>query len=393
VDVLKRKDLEEKHTRQADYAAKIRAQAKRALAAEQRRAREDADWNARRSGGSQSAVDRTPIAIKRPKREGEWGVFSYAPDRPADENSPKKGQGRPSDGRPAESGFGSTGRVHGRLGTSELMDRMRKERARATEASRARAAAAAAAAAARGGGRGGAHRNDSAQDGTGGYGCNEPNGTAPPGGDQGRGGHEVEMHPRRPSRGGGAGSSNGRVNAARRYQGAQNRPPPPRQNRPAATGRKVHAMYEERLAALERRLAEGGGKRGGGGGIRRGDGAAAEGREGARAGNRVPNAGGNPSSGSGSGGAHVGGTSGGAETTSNREEGEWGAEYNPFGYHKLSRGNEGPGSIPSSAVGGERLVNSRRGSEASGGDDVEGLSTMYMGPITHKMAELRAGNG
>ncbi|CAM9302603.1 unnamed protein product [Ectocarpus sp. 6 AP-2014] len=392
VDVLKRKEVEEKHTRQADYAAKIRAQARRALAAEQRRAREDADWNARRSGGSQSAVDRTPIAIKRPKREGEWGVFSYAPDRSTDETSSKTGQGRPCDGRPAESGFGSTGRVHGRLGTSELVDRMRKERARATEASRARAAAAAA----RGGGRGGTQHNDGTQDSTSGYASNEPNGTAPPGGergDQDRGGHEVEMHPRRPSRGGGAGSSSGRANAARRYQGAQNRPPPPRQNRPAATGRNVHAMYEERLAALERRLAEGGGKRGGGGGIQRGGGAAGGREQDARTGNRVSNAGGNPSGGSDSDGAHAGRTSGGAETRSTREEGEWGAENNPFGYRKLSRGNEGPRSVPSSGVGGERLVNSRRGSEASGGDDVEGLSTMYMGPITHKMAELRAGNG
>ncbi|CAM9827313.1 unnamed protein product [Ectocarpus sp. 4 AP-2014] len=392
VDVLKRKEVEEKHTRQADYAAKIRAQARRALAAEQRRAREDADWNARRRAGSQSAVDRTPIAIKRPKREGEWGVFSYAPDRPTDETSLEIGQGRPCDGRPAESGFGSTGRVHGRLGTSELVDRMRKERARATEASRARAAAAAA----RGGGRGGTQHNDSTQDGTGGYGSNEPNGTAPPGGDrggQGRGRHEVEMHPRRPSRGGGAGSSSGRANAARRYQGAQNRPPPPQQNRPAATGRNVHAMYEERLAALERRLAEGGGKRGGGGGIQRGGGAVEGGEQDARTGNRVSNAVGNPSDESGSDGAHVRRTSGGAETKSTREEGEWGAENNPFGYRKLSRGDEGPGSIPSSSAGAERLVNSRRGSGASGGDDVEGLSTMYMGPITHKMAELRAGNG
>ncbi|CAM9554407.1 unnamed protein product [Ectocarpus sp. 12 AP-2014] len=392
VDVLKRKEVEEKHTRQADYAAKIRAQARRALAAEQRRAREDADWNARRSGCSQSAVDRTPIAIKRPKREGEWGVFSYAPDRPTDKTSPKIGRGRPCDSLPAESGFGSTGRVHGRLRTSELVDRMRKERARATEASRARAAAAAA----RGGSRGGTHDIDGTQDGTGGYGYSEPNGTAPPGGDggdQGRGGHEVEMHPRRPSRGGGAGSSSGRANAARRYQGEQNRPPPPRQNRPAATGRNIHAMYEERLATLERRLGEGGEKRRGGGGIRRGGGAAAGGEQVARTRNRVSNAGGNPSGGSGSDGAHVRRTSGGAETKSTREEGEWGAENNPFGYRKLSRGDEGPGSIPSSGVGGERLVNSRRGSEASGGDDVEGLSTMYMGPITHKMAELRAGNG
>lgn len=380
------------HSTNTPQPSQIRAQARRALAAEQRRAREDADWNARRSGGSQSAVDRTPIAIKRPKREGEWGVFSYAPDRPADENSSKKEQGRPSDGRPAESGFGSTGRVHGRLGTSELVDRMRKERARATEASRARAAAAAA----RGGGLGGTHHNDSVQDGTVGYGSHEPNETEPPGGDggdKGRGGHDVEMHPRRPSRGGGAGSSSGRVNAARRYQCAQNRPPPPRQNRPAATGRNVHAMYEERLAALERRLAEGGEKGGGGGGIRRGGGAAAGRGEGTRTGNQVSNTSGNPLGGSGSDGAHVGRTSGGAETRSTRKEGEWGADNNPFGYHKLSRGNEGSGLIPSSGVGGELLVNSQRGSEASGGDDVEGLSTMYMGPITHKMAELRAGNG
>ncbi|CAB1098684.1 unnamed protein product [Ectocarpus sp. CCAP 1310/34] len=388
VEVLKRKEVEEKHTRQADYAAKAR----RALAAEQRRAREDADWNARRSGASQSAVDRTPIAIKRPMREGEWGVFSYAPDRPTDETSPKIGHGRPCYGRPAESGLGSTGRVHGRLGTSELVDRMRKERAKATEASRARAAAAAA----RGGGRGGTQHNDSSQDGTGGYGSNEPNGTAPPGGDRGgqvRSRHEVEMHPCRPSHGGGAGSSSGRANAARRYQGAQISPPPPQQNRPAATGRNVHAMYEERLAALERRLAEGGRKRGGGGRIQRGGGAVGGGEQDARTGNRVSNAGENPSGGSGSDGAHVRRASGGAETKSTQGEGEWGVENNPFGYRTLSRGDEGPGSIPSSSVGGERLFNSQGGSEASGGDDVEGLSTMYMGPITHKMAELRAGNG
>lgn len=363
----------------------IRAQAKRALAAEQRRVQEDADRSARRSG--QSSVDRKPIAIKRPKREGEWGVFSYAPDRPP---GARKTQGRTAGGRPAASGFGSTEKVQERLGSSELVERMRKERARATEASRARAAAAAAASGG-GIGCGGEHEGTSQENGTG-YRVNEPNGTAYKArglqrgdvGDGVRGGRDVVQHHRpsppvqqrdgvavgggrggRGAGGGGGGGRGGRLGAAERYQGGRNgEPPGSNTGRPAnagGAGEDVHAMYEERLTKLERRLA-GAGERS----HRQGQ-QQQQTKKNTKVSSRPP-----PSSGSG---------------------GEWGAENNPFGYHrKLSAGEDGGGygSAPSSS--GKRAL-SRRGSEVSGGEDVEGLSTMYMGPIAHKMAELRAGNG
>lgn len=360
----------------------IRAQAKRALAAEQRRAQEDADRSARRSG--QSSVDRTPIAIKRPKREGEWGVFSYAPDRPPGGAAPRKAQGRTSGGRPAASGFGSTEKVQERLGSSELVDRMRKERARATEASRARAAAAAGGG---GGMDGGGENHRTSQEDTIGYKLSEPNGTAYQArelhrgdvGDGVRGGRGVAQQ-HRPSppaeqrdgitvgggrgeggRGGvgdGGGGHGGKLGAAERYQGGRHgQPPSSKIHRPAnaGAGEAVHTMYEERLANLERRLA-------------------GAGEQSHRPQQQQPKD-----------SSRQPPLAGGGE--------EWGAENNPFGYRNMSagEGEGGYGSMPSSTSGRKGL--SLRGSEASGGEDVEGLSTMYMGPIAHKMAELRAGNG
>lgn len=403
--------------------SQIRAQAKRALFAEQRRAQEDAERNARRRSGQSSSVDRTPIAIKRPKREGEWGVFSYAPDRPPGGAAPRKAGGLSPDGRPAASGFGSTERLQQRLGSSELVDRMKKERARATEASRARAAAAAAAAAvvndSTGGGVGGdfpgsGHQHDAT--------CHrpsEPNGTAYKNKARGRGGDGAveEVHPHRPlpsskqrsgvppggrqisgagdDRGGG-GAGYRRVDPAR--QGGLHTSPQ-RRHRPAPNGDEedIQALYEERLAALEQRLA------GGGGGGR--------GRGGNQTGPQKRNPLRNPSGASDPPGAEEQRASG-AEMKSTRKQqqrqhehsqssmprggGEsWREESNPFGYRQLSAGRAGSSdSVPSSGVGGSGTATlSRRGSDASGGEDLQGLSTMYMGPIAHKMAELRAENG
>lgn len=289
-------------------------------------------------------------------------------------------------GRAAASGFGSTEKVQERLGSSELVERMRKERARATEASRARAAEAAAVG---GGGRGVGeehHGSTGQEDGTG-HRTSEPNGTAY----QARGLHGRDVGDRvggggdaaqryRPSppaqlrdgdaeaggrggggRGGGGGSGRGgRLRAAGRYQGGRSGQPFSIKANAGGGAEDVHAMYEERLATLERRLA----------------GAGKQSHRQEQHQRRPPP----------------------KEPSRPRPKGEqggeqWGAENNPFGYGKLSAGeDEGEyGSMPSSSSG--RRERSRRGSEASGGEDVEGLSTMYMGPIAHKMAELRAGNG
>lgn len=258
---------------------------------------------------------------------------------------------------------------------------MRKERARATEASRARAAAAVG-----GGGRGGGgeHRGTGQEDGTG-YRASEPNGTAYQVrggvGNGVRGGGDAAPHhrPSPPAQlrdgvaagggrggggrgGGGAGGRSGRLGAAGRFQSGRSGQPPSSNNGRLANaggaGEDVHAMYEERLAKLERRLA-GAGKQS----HRQGQNQQRPPKESSRP----------PPQG------------GGGE--------EWGAGNNPFGYRKVSAVEDegGYGSMPSSSSGKRGL--SRRGSEASGGEDVEGLSTMYMGPIAHKMAELRAGNG
>ena len=331
----------------------IRAQAKRALAAGQRRAQEDAERNARRSGGS--SVDRTPIAIKRPKREGEWGVFSYAPDRPPGGAAPRKARAGTLEGRPPASGFGSTEKVQERLGSSELMERMKKERARATEASRARAAAAAASSGSNGG--------------VGNHGGNVYKARRPDGNS---------------GRGEGGEGGGGRLGAAARYQGGRNsQPPGSKKNLPSDAGVRedVHAMYEERLATLERRLF--------------GEGTQTQ---------RLQNKHRKEASGGGGSNSTKKLISSGAEAELSRQPrqsrpprgagGEWGAENNPFGYRKLSVGEDSRGSLRSLDAGEQGSTNlSRGGSEASGGEDVEGLSTMYMGPIAHKMAELRAGNG
>lgn len=357
-----------------------------------------------------------PIAIKKPKRDGEWGVFSYAPDRPAGGAASRKEGELISGGRPPASGFGSTEKVQERLGSSELVDRMRKERARATEASRARAAAAANSGdVIRGSGK---HGSRSQQDGTG-YRASDPNGTAykargaaGEGGDgvDGRGGNDAGCSHRpsppakqhggavaagvdwassngNPRYDGSSGRSGGRLGATRR-QGVKNNPQPSgKRNGPGAAeaGENVHAVYEERLAALERRLAGAGKKN------QQPRNMALIGALGV----------------SGSDGADEDRRDSGAKATQGQNQyfrpppprgagEEWGAESNPFGYRKLSAGGiEGDsGPVPSLGQGGSgTAARSRGGSEASGGEDVEGLSTMYMGPISHKMAELRAGNG
>lgn len=362
-------------------------------------------------------------------------MFSYAPDRPAGGAAPRKGKGWASAGRSPASGFGSTEKVQERLGSSELVERMRKERVRATEASRARAAAAAAAAATAAAAtatngshvlHGGESIESSSQQGDTGYRPSEPNGTAytavgrrPVG--EGRGGNTEDNrgrndnrgHVHRPSppakqRGGGAvaaagdgrssgsnwkprsdgssssGGRGGGALGAARHQGPtrNSRPLPSGGNKKhslAATaaaggGENVHAMYEERLAALERRLN-------------------VAGKEPQQPRDSVRRDSSNSTK------AKQGGSNqsfqppppvrGGGE--------EWGAESNPFGYRKLSAGGgveEDPGSVPSLGQRGSGAsTRSRGGSGASGGEDVEGLSTMYMGPISHKMAELRGGNG
>ena len=172
--------------------------------------------------------------------------------------------------------------------------------------------------------------------------------------------------------GGRGGGRGGRLGAAGRYQGGQSGQPPSSNighpgNAGGGAGEEVHAMYEERLAKLEKRLAgAGAGKQGHRHGQHQHQ--QSQQQQKVKKSSRPP-----PPAGP------VGG--------------EWGAENNPFGYRKVSAGeNDGDyGSMPSSSSGRRGL--SRRGSEASGGDDVEGLSTMYMGPIAQKMADLRAGNG
>lgn len=273
---------------------------------------------------------------------------------------------------------------------------MKRERARATEASRARAAAAAeAAAAAAAAGKSGAvsgveHHGTSQEDRTG-YRASEPNGTGYQAkglqrgdvGDGVRAGRDVtqQHHPSPPpaqqvrdgaaaggvhgaggrGRGAGGGRRRGRLGGAERYQGGRyGQPPNGKKHRPtnaAGGGEDVHALYEERLAKLERRLGEAGKQ------------AHRQGQQ------RPPEESPKPRPAGGGGGE------------------EWGAENNPFGFRKLSAAEDegGCGSMPSSSSGRRGL--SRWGSETSGGEDVEGLSTMYMGPIAHKMAELRAGNG
>ncbi|CAM9887499.1 unnamed protein product [Scytosiphon promiscuus] len=341
VDLLKRKELEDRHSRQAEYAAKIRAQAKRALAAEQRRAQEDAERNARRRSGQSSTVDRTPIAIKRPKREGEWGVFSYAPDRPPGGAAPRKAQGLSPDGRPAASGFGSTEKVQQRLGSSEL------------------------------------HRFDARQDGTR-HRPSEPNGTAYK--DKGKVEEVLPHRPLPPSKqrsgvpAGGRGAGCRRVDAAR--QGASNTTPQ-RRNRPAIDRGEadIHALYEKRLAALEQQRSSPRDPSGASDAI-------SAGKEGASGADSKSN------------GKHQQRKPPGWSKP-HGETDEWREENNPFGYRKLSAGRvQSSGSVPSSGLGGSGSATlSRRGSDASGGEDLEGLSTMYMGPIAHKMAELRAENG
>lgn len=314
-------------------------------------------------------------------------MFSYAPDRPPGGAAPRQAPGRTVGGRPAASGFGSTEKVQERLGSSELVERMRKERARATEASRARATAAVAAAASSSGGSGngggGQYHGTRQQDNTG-YRASEPYGTAYKArglehadvGDGVRGGRDVgqQHRPSPPAQqrdgfaavggrggggrgGGGSGGRGGRFGAAERYQGGRSgHPPGSKKYRPAnaGAGEDVHRMYEERLAKLERRLA-------------------GAGKESHRQQKQQKDS------------SRPRPPSGGVE--------EWGAENNPFGYRKLSAGEDDGlcGPFPPGSSGGRGL--SRRGSEASGGEDVEGLSTIYMGPIAHKMAELRAGNG
>lgn len=208
-------------------SSQIRAQAKRALAAEQLRAQKDADRSTRDRNGQ--SVDRTPVSIKRPVREGEWGVFSYAPDRP-NAVAKTEGQAGGSGGRPA-SGFGSSGRVHHRLGTSQLMERMRNERARATEASRARAAAAAA-----GGSRSGAQSGHE-------LGTQHP---VPPPQQYSTSTRSGAFTSRRDGSSDSGDRGGGKLGGARF----------PSRNGASAADR-IHEMYEERLAAMERRLAAG----------------------------------------------------------------------------------------------------------------------------------------
>lgn len=138
---------------------KIRAHAKRALAAEQRRAQEDAARAARtvrrrggggggnsHNNGGRPLVDRTPIPLTKPnQQQGEWGVFSYAPDRPNFAEKSDDGTysniSHPAFGRGAQRYLAGNEGGRRRPSTPELLERMRRERARATDASRVRAAA------------------------------------------------------------------------------------------------------------------------------------------------------------------------------------------------------------------------------------------------------------
>lgn len=141
---------------------------------------------------------------------------------------------------------------------------------------------------------------------------------------------------------------------------------------PAGGGNNIHAMYEERLAALERRLVH----------ASSGSRSFPEGRE---------------------GGLAVGSDSsaaierrGGGEGAPARKHalplrngGEWGTDNNPFGYRESPAEHGRGGFARRPDYGG--AVNS--GESTSGREvEVEGLSTMYMGPISHKMARLRATN-
>lgn len=349
------------------------------LAAEQRRAQEDVDRSARGVRGCNADsdgrrfVDRTPIVIKKPKRDGEWGVYSYAPDRPP-RDRPAGGGGETSGShgvggrggrlrqRHVAGGFGSSDVAHQRLSTSELMDLMRKERARATDASRARAAAAAA-------GRGsnyddGQKLNDYKANFTAAEARQETEARSDIRGDWWGSPPRNSRTPPPPvrrrveERGGGEQSNKddhhgtdfgdapawrgeGRVRLrARPYQeaGRTSGPHSPGlQQRPPA-GKDVHAMYEERLAALERRLLA---QRGDNEALARGDIAAQD------LGKALK---------SGTGDVRL------QSRRPPRPSDEWGPHNNPF----------------------------ERGSASSA--DVEGLSSIYMGPISNKMAVLRAAN-
>ena len=72
-----------------------------------------------------------------------------------------------------------------------------------------------------------------------------------------------------------------------------------------------------------------------------------------------------------------------------RGEEEWGTENNPFGYRESSV-EDGRGGFARRPDYGKAV----NGGESTSGREVEveGLSTMYMGPISHKMARLRASN-
>lgn len=169
--------------------------------------------------------------------------------------------------------------------------------------------------------------------------------------------------------GGGGGRKLGVARSGTRSGGGGAKPDRQRQ-RPAASN-DIHAMYEERLAALERRLVRASsGTRsfpdGGGGSAVGSDSSVAIERRGAR------------------------------EETRTRKSpmplcggGEWGAENNPFGYRESPAEHGRGGFARRPDYGGD--VNG--GGSTSGREvEVEGLSTMYMGPIAHKMARLRATN-
>ena len=275
---------------------------------------------------------------------------------------------------------------------------MRRERERATGASRARAAdARAAAVQAEAAGGGGSRGCDSSEDGSGGRrraGYRRDLGSD--GGDGAvsnrRVGREVYPHhrPAPPTEqrrmeerlghgqarsgdvGGGGGRKVGVARFGTRSEGGKGGTPDSQRQRPAGGGNNIHAMYEERLAALERRLV------------------------GASSGSHsFPEGGG--------GGSNVGSDSsiaierkGGGEGTRVRKipvplsgGGEWGTENNPFGYRESPAEHGRGGFVHRPGYGG--AVN---GGESTSGREVEveGLSSMYMGPISHKMARLRATN-
>lgn len=293
------------------------------------------------------------------KKGGESGVFSYARDQqlptqtPADipsarEKATRRNEVEDDAGntahlrRLARRDSGSDQRGRRRATTPELIERMRNERTRATEALRARGVA--------GTGsykfprtQGQIERRPAppAQQGSGGgaHGCERL--TESEGGDGGGGG------------GGGGSIAAGRTVPRGRYHYYRHQQQPPNSDSRVVAGDDIHEKYEARLAALERRVVD------------------------ARA-----------------GGDHGCGSD------------KWGVTNNPFGYvyrdasegrggervvtgAEQDRGPEKQGAREDAGGGGVF----GRPLASSGDEEVKGLSNLYMGTIAPKMEDSRTARG